>query len=189
MSTVLVILLSLVGFLGLVMLWAIGSYNGLIRQKALVDEGWSGIDVQLKRRYDLVPNLVAVVDQYRIHEKEVLEKVTQMRASAASAQTLDQKAEADKGLTGALKTLFAVAENYPDLKANENFMKLQQELSSLETEIQLSRRYYNGAARNYNAAIGQFPTNVIAGFFQFKSVHYFETDQAERENPKVQFKQ
>ena len=153
----------------------------------MADEGWSGIDVQLKRRYDLVPNLVNVVQGYRIHEKEVLEKVTQMRSASMNATTIDQKADAEKGLTGALKTLFAVAENYPDLKANENFSKLQQQLADLESEIQLARRYYNGSARNYNISIQSFPANTIANLFSFTKVPYFELGAGERENPTVKF--
>jgi len=186
-------ILSLIGLIilgvgAIALLWAIMSYNRLVQLKSLCQEGWSGIDVQLKRRYDLVPNLVGVVEGYKIHEKEVLENVTKMRAASMSATTVDQKADAEKGLSGALKTLFAVAENYPDLKANENFLSLQQELSSLETEIQLSRRYYNGAARNYNIAVRSFPSNVVANMFGFAAVDYFELDNAqEREVPKVKF--
>ncbi len=179
--------LIFLGIIILAVLWAIITYNNFIRLKTLVDEGWSGIDVQLKRRYDLVPNLVAVVKQYSFHEKEVLENVTKMRSASMSATTVDQKAQAEKGLTGALKTLFAVAENYPDLKASENFLGLQQELSALETEIQLSRRYYNGAARNYNMAVRSFPANIVAGLFHFAGVSYFEIGADERQAPKVQF--
>lgn len=172
----------------LLILWAVTRYNNFVHLKALVDEGWSGIDVQLKRRYDLIPNLVAVVKQYSIHEKDVLEKVTTMRAAAMGAQTVEQKIVAEKGLTSALKTLFAVAENYPTLKANENFMHLQQQLATLETEVQLSRRYYNGAARNYNIGIARFPSNFIATTFQFTKAPYFELSNVEeREVPKVKF--
>lgn len=182
---------TILGFVGLivgiVVLWAISSYNGLVRQRSLVDEGWSGIDVQLKRRADLVPNLVAVVKQYQFHEKDVLEKVTQMRSIALDARSMDQKAEAEKGLTGALKTLFAVAESYPDLKANQNFIDLQQQLSVLESEIQLARRYYNGTARNYNVSVQSFPGNIVASFFSFNAVAYFEIDSAERNNPGIKF--
>ena len=169
-------------------LWGVISYNRLVQLKSLSDEGWSGIDVQLKRRYDLVPNLVAVVEGYKIHEREVLENVTKMRAASMGATTIEEKGLAEKGLTGALKTLFAVVENYPELKANENFLSLQQQLSSLETEIQLARRYYNGAARNYNIAVRSFPSNIIANTFGFAALHYFELDSsAEREVPKVKF--
>lgn len=185
----LVLFFMIIAALGaLVVLFAISSYNSLVRFKALVDEGWSGIDVQLKRRYDLIPHLVAVVKQYSIHEKEVLENVTKMRSFAMNAPSVLQKIDAEQGLTGALKTLFAVAENYPNLKANENFLQLQSQLTIIEEEIQLSRRYYNGAARNYNIAIRVFPSSIIAGMFGFSSVTYFEMNPAERENPTIDFK-
>lgn len=167
--------------------WAIGIYNRFVRERAMVAESWSGVDVQLKRRYDLVPNLVAVVKQYSIHEKEVLEKVTQMRSVSMSALNVDQKAEAEKGLTSALKTLFAVAENYPDLKANQNFLDLQQQLFGLEGDIQLARRYYNGSARNYNIAVQSFPGNLVAGLFGFVPVSYFEISAEESQNPQIKF--
>ena len=179
--------LILLAFTVLAVLWAISVYNSLIRQRNLVDEGWSGIDVQLKRRADLVPNLVETVKGYKIHEQNVLENVTKMRTSAMAAQTVEDKAKAEAGLTAALKTLFAVAENYPDLKANQNFLRLQQQLASLENEIQLARRYYNGAARNYNIAIQSFPSNIVAGFFKFEARAYFEIDESERKSPKVKF--
>ena len=187
MQILAIIGLVFAGVLILGILWAMITYNGFIRLKMLVDEGWSGIDVQLKRRYDLVPNLVAVVKQYAIHEKDVLENVTKMRSASMGATTINEKAQAEQGLASALKTLFAVAENYPNLKANENFLSLQQELSALETEIQLARRYYNGAARNYNTAILSFPANVVANMFRFSAVSYFEIGAQERETPKVQF--
>ncbi len=188
MSILAIIAITVLIFLVLVILWAVTRYNNFVHLKALVDEGWSGIDVQLKRRYDLIPNLVAVVKQYSIHEKDVLEKVTKMRAAAMGAQTIDEKIVAEKGLTSALKTLFAVAENYPTLKANENFMHLQQQLATLETEVQLARRYYNGAARNYNINVARFPSNFIATTFRFTKAPYFELSNAEeREVPKVKF--
>lgn len=171
----------------LLILWSVTTYNALVRSKTLVDEGWSGIDVQLKRRYDLIPNLVAVVKQYTIHEKGVLEDVTKMRSISMGAKSLEEKVAAEQGLTAALRTLFAVSEKYPDLKANENFLVLQQELSALETEIQLARRYYNGASRNYNASVMSFPTNLMAKLFGFAPVVYFEIDRQERELPKVKF--
>ena len=177
----------ILGIIVLVALWFMGTYNNFVRQKALVDEGWSGIDVQLKRRYDLVPNLVTVVKQYSVHEKDVLENVTKMRTAAMSAQTIYQKAEAEKGLTGALKTLFAVAENYPDLKANKNFADLQKELSAIENDIQLARRYYNGTARNYNIAVRSFPANFLAGIFSFEPVSFFEISAEESKNPEIKF--
>ncbi len=177
----------ILGVVAIAALWVMSTYNGFIRQKALVDEGWSGIDVQLKRRYDLVPNLVAVVKQYSVHERDVLENVTKMRTAAMGAQTIDQKAEAEKGLTGALKTLFAVAENYPDLKANQNFADLQKELSMLENDIQLARRYYNGTARNYNIFVRSFPANLLASIFSFEPVSFFEISAEESKNPEIKF--
>ena len=188
MTTLLIIGLVLAGITLALIAWFISGYNGLVHSKALVDEAWSGMDVQLKRRFDLIPNLVATVKQYTTHEKGVFEEVTRMRSAVGSAQTMEQKVEAEKGLTGALKNLFAVAENYPQLKANENFMHLQKELTTLENEIQLSRRYYNGAARNYNIATTAFPSSIIASLFSFHRVPYFELGStAERENPGVKF--
>lgn len=181
------LMLGLLGAVIVFVLWAIGAYNSFVRGKAMVSEAWSGVDVQLKRRYDLVPNLVAVVKQYSIHEKDVLEKVTQMRAVSMGAQSVDQKAEAEKGLTTALKTLFAVSENYPDLKANQNFLDLQQQLFGLEGDIQLARRYYNGSARNYNITVQSFPSNLIARMFSFDPVSYFEISAEESQNPQIKF--
>jgi LemA protein len=177
-----------IAIIALIALWAMQSYNSLVRLKNIVQEAWSGIDVQLKRRYDLVPNLVKVVKQYSVHEKEVLENVTKMRNMSANTQGVEKKAAAEAGLTGALKSLFAVAENYPNLKANENFLKLQDELSRLEEEIQLARRYYNGAARNYNITVESFPSRIIAGAFGFSEQPYFELDTEEaRKNPDITF--
>ncbi|PKN03791.1 hypothetical protein CVU75_00485 [Candidatus Dependentiae bacterium HGW-Dependentiae-1] len=172
----------------LIGLWGIAQYNFFIRLKALLNEAWSGIDVQLKRRYDLIPNLVAVVKGYGIHEKSVLEEVTRLRTASMSATGISEKSAAEAGLSQTLKTLFAVAEQYPNLKANENFLALQKELSLIEQEVQLSRRYFNGTARNYNSAILQFPSSVIASFFGFTQSPYFELTAAqERDVPKVQF--
>lgn len=170
------------------MVWFITRYNGIVHLKALVDEGWSGIDVQLKRRYDLIPNLVSVVKGYSIHEKGVLEEVTRLRTASMNASNVQEKITRETELAQSLKTLFAVAENYPNLKANENFLALQKELSLIEHELQLSRRYYNGAARNYNSAVTTFPTNLFAPFFGFSKVTYFElTSFNERDVPKVHF--
>lgn len=178
----LVIVIIVTGF------WAITSYNSFVHLKAVVDEAWSGISVQLKRRYDLIPNLVATVKQYSLHEKGVLETVAQMRSNSINAHGVTEKAAAESGLSGALKTLFAVAENYPDLKANQNFLDLQTELARLENEIQLSRRYYNGAARNYNIMVQSFPAKVIAQSTGFEKVPFFELDsETEAQAPKVTF--
>ena len=158
----LVILIVIGVICALFVLWAIGGFNQLVRLKALVDEAWSGIDVQLKRRYDLIPNLVAVVKQYSIHEKSIFDEIARARSMAINAHGIQEKAAAEAGLSQTLKTLFAVAENYPNLKANENFMELQKDLASIEHEIQLSRRYYNGTARNYNIVVSSFPSRIIA---------------------------
>ena len=184
-STSLIVVLAT---LGVIVLYIVSSYNGLVKLKALLDEGWSGIDVQLKRRYDLIPNLVATVKQYSIHEKDIFENIAKLRAASMGATSIDQKALAENGLTSALKTLFAVAENYPELKANQNFMKLQEDLTAIEHDIQLSRRYYNGAARNYNVGISVFPRNLIASNLGFEKAQYFElANGIERENPQVKF--
>ena len=188
MTTLMIVGIVLLVIGLLFILWAIGGYNGLVRLKALVDEGWSGIDVQLKRRYDLIPNLVAVVKQYSIHEQSVLENVTKYRSVAMNATTVEGKGQAEAGLTGALKTLFAVAENYPNLKANENFMSLQKSLSDIENDVQLARRYYNGTVRNYMSTKMTFPTNLIASLGGFQNVAYFElTAPEQREAPQVKF--
>jgi len=163
-------------------------YNRLIRNRQMVQEGWSGIDVQLKRRADLIPNLIETVKGYMGHEKGVLEKVTELRAQSLQAGGVGEKARAEGALGAALANLFAVAENYPDLKASQNFIQLQQSLADIEDQIQLSRRYYNGAARNLNILIGSFPSNIVANMFQFTTAEYFEVeDAADRAVPKVAF--
>jgi len=177
----LVIVLVLVG------VWLVAVYNGLIRLKNRVDEAWSDIDVQLKRRYDLIPNLVNTVKGYAAHESQVFEKVTEARAKALSAGTVGEKQQAENMLTGALKSVFAVAENYPELKANQNFLELQRELSDTENKIQAARRFYNGNVRDFNTKIQVFPNNLIAGSLNFKSREFFEAESGEKENVKVQF--
>ncbi|HUV38839.1 MAG TPA: LemA family protein [Planctomycetota bacterium] len=166
----------------------VGIYNRLVRQRNRVDESWAQIDVQLKRRYDLIPNLVETVKGYAGHEKETLENVTKARNMAINAGTVKEQAQAENMLTGALKSLFAVSENYPNLKANENFMQLQEELTSTENKIGFARQHYNDMVRALNTAIEVFPNNVIAGMFGFKQRDYFElTEEAAREAPKVTF--
>ena len=188
MTTGMIIFIGILVFIGILSLWCIGIFNSLVRLHAMVSEGWSGISVQLKRRADLIPNLVAVVKQYSIHEKGVLEEVTRMRSVSMQATSITDKVQAEAGLTGALKTLFAVAENYPNLKANENFMALHKDLGSLEDELQLSRRYYNGAARNYNIIAQSFPSSLVARMTGFVLAPYFELDsESERQVPTVQF--
>lgn len=166
----------------------INIYNALVRLKNKVDEGWSDIDTQLKRRYDLIPNMVETVKGYAKHEKGTLEEVTKARNMAMSATTPQGKAEAENMLAGTLKTLFAVVENYPELKANQNFMDLQATLKEVEEHIQLSRRYYNATVRDFNTKIEVFPNNVFAGMFGFSKRQFFEVGSAaEREAVKVNF--
>ncbi len=178
-------------FLGIivrVVLWAVAIFNKLVKNKNLVLEGWSGIDVQLKRRYDLIPNLVETVKGYTSHEEGVLAKVVELRNSASQAQTAAEKAPLETALTGMLRQVFALAEAYPDLKANQNFLDLQSQLSEIEEQIQFSRRYYNGAARDMNILVQSFPSNLIANAFKVTPADYFEIELAtEREAPKVQF--
>jgi LemA protein len=171
-----------------VVLWAIGAYNALVRLRVGIENAWAQIDVQLKRRYDLIPNLIETVKGYAAHERETLEKVTQARTMAMNAQGPAAKAEAENILTGALKSLFAVAEAYPNLKANENFMQLQEELTSTENRIAFARQFFNDQTMTYNTRIQQFPTNLIAGLFNFTRREFFEVKEAsEREAPKVSF--
>ena len=171
-------------------LYAISIYNRLVKNRQMVEEGWSGIDVQLKRRSNLIPNLVNAVKGYMKHEKGLLETITELRAGAVAAEGGDPetRARAESALSGGLLKLNAVMENYPDLKANENVLDLQNSLSEIEDEIQMSRRYYNGAARNMNILVESFPSNLIANYFKFIKAQYFEIeDAAERSVPNVEF--
>lgn len=171
-----------------IVLWIIGVFNGLVMLKNRAKEAWADIDVQLKRRYDLIPNLVETVKGYAAHEKEVFEKVTQARVGAMSAQGTAQKAEAENTLSGTLKSLFAVAESYPDLKASQNFLALQNELTDTEDKIQAARRFYNTNVRDLNIKIESFPGNIIAGTFGFKEMELFQTaSEAEKEPVAVKF--
>lgn len=177
LTVVLIIVFVLV--VGLILI-----YNNLVRAKLRVDEAWSDITVQLKRRLDLIPNLVNSVKGYASHEKEVFEKVTDARARTIAATSVKETAKAENQFEGALKSLFAVAEAYPDLKANQNFQDLQAELVDTEDKIQASRRFYNGATRDYNIKIRVFPTSIFAGMLGFKPREFFETDdQAAAEKP------
>jgi LemA protein len=162
-------------------------YNGLVRLRNRIDNAWSQIDVQLKRRYDLIPNLVESVKGYAAHEKGVLESVTQARANAINAQGPAQQAEAENVLSGALKSLFAVAEAYPDLKANQNFLNLQEELTSTEDRIAYARQFYNDSVLSYNNRIQTVPSSVIAGMFNFEKREYFEGDPEATGPVKVEF--
>jgi LemA protein len=169
------------------LLFVVLAYNTLVKLRVQSDNAWADIEVQLKRRYDLVPNLVETVKGYAAHERTTFEKVTEARAHAMSAGSPAAKAQAEGMFTEALKSLFAVAEAYPQLRAVENFTQLQSELTQIEEQVQLARRYYNAVVRDLNTRIAQFPTNVIAGMFAFRAREFFEVAAAEREAPKVRF--
>ncbi len=163
-------------------------YNGLVQSRNKVKNAWSQIDVQLQRRFDLIPNLVEAVKGYMEHEEGTLAKVTELRTSWANAQTVSEKADLDNQLSGALKTIMAVSENYPDLKANQNFNTLQEELRSTENKISYARQFYNDSVTMYNTKLQVIPTNIIAGMFNFKEEELFKTDSEEaRQNVKVDF--
>ena len=171
-------------------LYAIYVYNRLVSTRQMSEEGWSGIDVQLKRRADLVPNLIETVKGYAAHERGVFDEVTQLRARAQSVPPgdVEARAKAEAALSLGLGRLLAVAENYPELKASANFLQLQQDLASLESEIQMARRYYNGAVRNLNTMVQSFPSNLVANQFGFKTRQYFEIEEpGDRAVPKVSF--
>jgi LemA protein len=163
-------------------------YNKLVKLKNMAEEGWSGIDVQLKKRYDLIPNLVETVKGYATHEKEVFENVAATRSMGINASTVKEQEQAENMITQALGRLFAVAENYPDLKANQNFLELQRELAKVENDIQMARRYYNGTVRENNITVESFPSNLVASSFSFRKFDYFELEnEQERSTPKVDF--
>lgn len=177
--------ISLIAVLAIIA-WSIFTYNLFIRDRNLIKEAWSGIDVQLKRRHNLIPNLVASVQGYSKHEKTLFEDITQKRSEAVKFESIKDKAPAESDLSGMLKNLLAVVENYPDLKANENFLNLQNQLVEIEDQLQYARRYYNGAVRNYNIRVESFPSNVVAGIFNFKQDNFFEITLAtERTTPEV----
>jgi LemA protein len=169
--------------------YAVSIYNRLVKNRQMVEEGWSGIDVQLKRRTDLIPNLMETVKGYMTHERELLEKIAELRSRAQGAAngTPAERGPIEAALSGALGRLFAVVENYPDLKANQNFLDFQASLSEIEDQIQMSRRYYNGATRNLNILVESFPSNLVANMFKFQKSDYFEIDDGDRENPQVAF--
>ncbi len=175
---------------GVIALYVVLAYNGLVTLKNRVEEAWSDIEVQMKRRYDLIPNLVNTVKGYATHEQTAFEKVTEARSKAMSATGVADKGAAENMLAGALKSVFAIAEAYPDLKANQNFLELQRELSDTENKIQASRRFYNGNVRDLNTKIETFPANIVAGMFHFVKREFFELDESEAaaKNPvKVEF--
>jgi LemA protein len=171
-----------------VALMAVGMYNSLVTLRNRCDNAWSQVDVQLRRRYDLIPNLVETVKGYAKHESGVFERVTQARAAAVNAQTVKAQGEADNVLTGALKSLFAVAEAYPDLKANQNFLMLQEELAGTESKVAYARQFYNDVVMKFNMRQQVFPSNIIANMFGFKTREYFQIEEEAAKGPvKVQF--
>lgn len=178
----------IIGLLVVAALLLIGVYNSLVQKRIRCQEAWSQIDVQLKRRYDLIPNLVKTVKGYAAHERETLEGVIQARNQAIGAKGVQQQAEAENMLTGALRQLFALSEAYPNLKANENFAQLQEELTSTENKIAFARQHYNDSSAIYNTAREKFPNNIMAGTFGFQKRDYFEIEEpTHREAPKVEF--
>ena len=185
MSTTLIVVI----ILAIIVIWFIAAFNGFVTLRNRTKEAWADIEVQLKRRYDLIPNLVSTVKGYAAHESEAFEKVSAARSQAMQAGTPAQKGEAENALSGTLKSLFAISEAYPELKANTNFLELQRELSDTENKIQAARRFYNGEVRDLNIKIQRFPSNIIAGMFGFQKMDFFDLgdDKAAAEPVKVQF--
>lgn len=178
----------IVAILAIAVIWAVSVYNGLVNKKVNVQEGWSSIDVFLKKRNDLIPNLVETVKGYASHESSVLQNVVEARNLSGKAKSAKEQGAAESTMQNAMMNLFAVAENYPDLKANSNFISLQQDLNALEDDIEMARRYYNGTVKENNVAIDVFPSNVIANAFKFEKAEFFEIQNAsEREVAKVNF--
>ena len=176
-----------IGVVAILLIWTVAVFNSLVKKRNRVSNAWSDIDVQLKKRYDLVPNLVETVKGYKEYEASVLENVTNARTSAMSQSSVAGKAQAENMLSSTLKSLFAVAENYPQLRASENFQKLQDQLSSIENDIQSARRYYNAAVRELNNAVQVFPANIVAGNFGFKQAEFFGAEESEKSAVKVSF--
>ncbi len=184
------ILYIVLGIAAVIILWIVFSYNRLVSLTNRSEEAWSDIDVQMKRRYDLIPNLIETVKGYAAHEAGTLQKVTEARTKAMGAQTVSEHAEAENMLTGALKSVFALSESYPDLKANTNFIELQRELSDTENKIQAARRFYNSVVQDLQNALEQFPSNIIGSSFGFKTREFFKLDESEaaaRQPVKVSF--
>ncbi|MDD5696891.1 MAG: LemA family protein [Candidatus Pacebacteria bacterium] len=181
------ILTLILGLIVLLVFWFVLVYNSLVVLRNRVKEAWSDIDVQLKRRYDLIPNLVETVKGYATHEKETFERVIQARNMAMSAQGVKEKGEAENMLSGMLKSVFALSENYPDLKASQNFLELQRELSDTENKIQSARRFYNGNVLELNTRIETVPSNIVASIFSFKQAEFFQIGEEEKAVPKVGF--
>ncbi len=182
-----IIVYIIIGILAILILWFIAVFNGIVTLRNRTQEAWSDIDVQLKRRHDLIPNLVETVKGYAKQESSVFEKVTQARADAINAKGAAQASEKENVLTGALKSVFAVAENYPTLRSSENFQKLQDELTDTEDKIEAARRFYNGNVRDFNIKIQTFPNSMVAGMTASKAFELFETAAGEKENPQVKF--
>ncbi len=180
MGIALIVVIVIVAFM---IIFVIGVYNGLITLRNRSDNAWAQVDVQLRRRYDLIPNLVETVKGYAKHEREVFQKVTEARAKAIDAGTVKEQGEAENMLSGALKSLFAVVENYPDLKANQNFLMLQEELAGTEGKIAYARQFYNDNVMKFNLKQQVFPSNIIANMFNFKEKEYFEIEEAEARRP------
>jgi len=181
-------LMVLLAVVVVLVLWVIGIYNGLVQLRNQVKNAWAQIDVQLKRRHDLIPNLIETVKGYMVHERQTLENVTKARNLAAQASGVAQQAQAEGNLSRALGQFFVVVEAYPDLKANQNFLALQEELTSTENKIGFARQFYNDQVMRFNNKIQMFPSNVVAGAFSFPAAEFFETEEAaEREAPKVSF--
>ncbi len=188
MSPIIIILLILLVPIFLLAIWVIGVYNLLVQLRNQIENAWAQIDVQLKRRYDLIPNLVETVKGYAKHERETLERVIAARNTAMNAKTIGERAEAENMLSSTLKSLFAVSEAYPELKANQNFLKLQEELTSTENKVAFSRQFYNDGVMNYNTRIQLFPANLVATTFNFLRREFFEVKaEAERTAPQVKF--
>ena len=182
-----ILILLVCGVVVAILIFGIALYNSLVQAKILVDEAWSGIDVQLKRRYDLIPNIVETVKGYAKHESSTFEKIAQLRSAAMNTTSINEKGKIEQELSGTLKSLFAIAEAYPELKANENFIKLQDSLSEIENELQGARRYYNGTVRDFNTKIMVFPNNLLAGILGFKAREFFAAEESEKDNVKVDF--
>lgn len=187
MSGSVIIIIIAVVIVCLILIWLAGTYNSLVRKRNNAKEGFSTMDVYLKKRFDLIPNLVETVKGYASHEKETLEKVMEARNQVASSDSIDRKIQGENLLSGALGRLFAVAENYPNLKANENFLDLQAQLRSVEQDIANSRKFYNGTVKELNNAVEQFPSNIVAGIFHFDKMPMFEAEVESRENVQVKF--
>jgi len=183
----LIALIVVVALVLLVVAWFIAAYNGFVNLRNRIDNAWAQIDVQLKRRYDLIPNLVETVKGYASHERQTLENVIQARSAGVAAQSPGEQAQAENMISGALRQLFALQEAYPDLKANQNFLNMQEELTSTEDRISYSRQFYNDQVRKYNTKIQSFPQLVVANMFNFGPREFFETEEQTREAPRVEF--